>query len=79
MNLDRSQNKPVFLPETDEMLNTGVVDGALVPFQTGFLAPKKDRKPRNWITPSSYEDAMKRLQVWSAENRATPESTVSPV
>ena len=78
MNFDRSQNKPVFLPETDELLNAGAVDGALVPFQTDFLAPKKDRKPRNWITPSSYEDAMKRLQAWSAEHRANPESTVSP-
>ena len=54
--------KTVFLPASDELLNDHTLDGVrLVPFKPEFLAPKRDTKPRNWITPSSHEEALNRL------------------
>ncbi len=68
------EHRAVFFPASDELLNDRAMrELTLVPFQTTYLKPKRDRKPHNWITPSSYDDAMKRL-------RAIPETktTVSP-
>jgi hypothetical protein len=60
-------NKAVFLPASDELLNDEALsDGELVPFQIDYLAPKRDRKPSNWITPSTYDDAMARLRTATA-------------
>tara|TARA_R110001592_G_scaffold140551_1_gene361568 strand:+ start:171 stop:362 length:192 start_codon:yes stop_codon:yes gene_type:complete len=54
--------KAVFLPASDELLNDKSINNAeLVPFKPEFLAPKEDRKPRNWITGCSYEEALERL------------------
>ena len=54
--------KAVFLPASDEILNDrSIQDMAFVPFNPAYLAPKLDKKPRNWIKPSSYEDALNRL------------------
>jgi len=54
--------KAVFLPASDELLNDRSIDDAqLVPFNPDFLAPKQDRKPRNWISDCSYEKALERL------------------
>lgn len=55
--------KIVFLPASDELLNDRSIQSAkLVPFNPDFLVPKEDRKPRNWITRSSYQDALNRLR-----------------
>lgn len=55
--------KTVFVPASDELLNDHSVQNVqLVPFNLEFLAPKEDKKPRNWITGSSYQEAMERLR-----------------
>jgi hypothetical protein len=59
--------KKVFLPASDELLNDRSIDNArLVPFNPAFLEPKQDRKPRNWITGCSYQEALARLRVVTA-------------
>ena len=55
--------KTVFLPVSDELMNDRSLAGVeFVPFNPDFLVPKEDRKPRNWIPHSSYEDALDRLR-----------------
>lgn len=55
--------KSVFLPASDELLNDRSIDNArLVPFNPAFLKQKEDRKPRNWISSSSYQEALARLR-----------------
>jgi hypothetical protein len=55
--------KTVFLPASDELLNdSSILCNELVPFNPDFLVPKEDRKPRNWITRSTYQDALNRLR-----------------
>jgi len=61
--------KAVFLPASDELLNDrSLEDLKFVPFNPEYLVSeqksyeKKDRKPRNWITPSTYEEALSRLR-----------------
>jgi hypothetical protein len=54
--------KTVFLPASDELLNDRSISNAeFVPFNPEFLAPREDRKPRNWITGCSYQEALERL------------------
>lgn len=55
--------KTVFVPASDEILSDKTLDDStFVPFQPAYLTPKRDRKPRNWVTQSSYQDAMARLK-----------------
>jgi hypothetical protein len=55
--------KTVFLPASDELLNdSSTLNAQLVPFNPDFLVLKEDRKPRNWIPRSSYQDALNRLR-----------------
>ncbi|MFT4676937.1 MAG: hypothetical protein ACJAX5_001470 [Patiriisocius sp.] len=55
--------KTVFVPVSDELLNDHSVRNVqLVPFNPEFLVPKEDKKPRNWIIGSSYQEAMDRLR-----------------
>ncbi len=65
--------KTIFLPASDELLNDqSLEDLKFVPFNPEYLVrkqsnqEKKDRKPRNWITPSTYEDALSRLRAATA-------------
>lgn len=51
----------IFVPESDALQEEASLT-ELVPFQPEYLAPKRDVKPRNWITPSTYEDAVRRLK-----------------
>jgi hypothetical protein len=60
--------KTVFVPASDQVMNDkSLVTSEFVPFNPDYLSPKADRKPRNWITPSSYEDAMARLRSLARE------------
>tara|TARA_R110002072_G_scaffold59158_5_gene150782 strand:+ start:61340 stop:61540 length:201 start_codon:yes stop_codon:yes gene_type:complete len=63
--------KTVFLPASDELLkDLNVQDVQLVPFKPEFLVKKEGRKPRNWISGSSYQEAMERLRA----PQASPQS-----
>lgn len=61
--------KTVFVPASDELLNDqSLGEINFVPFNPEYLnqecevAATKDRPPRNWITPSTFEDALNRLR-----------------